>query len=461
MVERLVRASILAAFAATAVLIGGSLDAADDPPRVAAEPPMPAGPPMRRFDPSTESALRRQLADVPTMGFTQSEALRLYNPLAPPLKPATTTAPPPAPKINPNALLLARLDVGPYRFEKMRAVVDVAEFHSLPWRVRANCKIPKARAATLNELSTEMRRALPGLAQKAPIRKGIPDISAQDLRAALKSDQWTSPEGIPALIQLLQSESVPLRTALVELLGDIQGPEASVALARRAVFDLSPDIREKAVRLLQKRPTTEYVDALAANVRYPWPPAAYHAAEAIAFLELKEASPTLSAIVREPDPRLPTMGHGTMQKTDGVVTRELVRVNHLCNCLLCHAPSKAATDPVRGRIPIPGEEPPALYYASPGGIFARADITYLRQDFSVVQTVAPDDCNQWPAEQRFDFMVRQKKLPASPTVLAALSNATAGKEPVLDKSSFDASKLPDLNFHQKAAMFALLALEKK
>jgi hypothetical protein len=40
----------------------------------------------------------------------------------------------------------------------------------------------------------------------------------------------------------------------------------------------------------------------------------------------------------------------------------------------------------------------------------RADVTYLRQDFSLLQQVVKPD--KWPAWQRFDFLVRTRELPA-------------------------------------------------
>jgi hypothetical protein len=40
----------------------------------------------------------------------------------------------------------------------------------------------------------------------------------------------------------------------------------------------------------------------------------------------------------------------------------------------------------------------------------RADITYLRQDFSVTERVAKPD--KWPEWQRFDYLVRTRELTA-------------------------------------------------
>ena len=58
---------------------------------------------------------------------------------------------------------------------------------------------------------------------------------------------------------------------------------------------------------------------------------------------------------------------------------------------------------------MPSEAPPPGGPTSPqyydgDGIFVRADVTYLRQDFSVMQSV--ENPGKWPALQRFDFLVR-------------------------------------------------------
>jgi hypothetical protein len=92
------------------------------------------------------------------------------------------------------------------------------------------------------------------------------------------------------------------------------------------------------------------------------------------------------------------------------VVSELVRVNHLRNCYLCHAPALSIKDPVPGVVPSPGRELPPAYYGSSRGPFVRADVTYLRQDFSLMQRVEKPD--RWPPWQRFDFLVRTRELSA-------------------------------------------------
>jgi hypothetical protein len=91
---------------------------------------------------------------------------------------------------------------------------------------------------------------------------------------------------------------------------------------------------------------------------------------------------------------------------------------------LCHPPGNTpdildkqgffSVDVVAGAVPSPSTEipPPSqggYGFASPD-IMVRADVTYLRQDFSLLQPVknhAP-----WPEQQRFDFLVRTRTVTA-------------------------------------------------
>ena len=150
----------------------------------------------------------------------------------------------------------------------------------------------------------------------------------------------------------------------------------------------------------------DYSAALLDALRYPWPPAAEHAAEAIAALKLTALSPKVAALLKLPDPARPYSA--TVNGRQTFVVREVVRLNHMCNCMVCHAPSLNKDDLVRGRAPMPGEDPPPLYYQDRTGQFVRAEVTFLRQDFSVVQPVAAP--GKWPGQQRFDYLVRERPL---------------------------------------------------
>jgi hypothetical protein len=236
---------------------------------------------------------------------------------------------------------------------------------------------------------------------KAPRRKG----------GGNETLKWDRPETIPTLMQMLQTENTEIRSFLVKRLSQIEGKDATFALAQRAVFDLSPEVREEAVAALEKRDHKHFEQFLIDSLRSPWPPAAQHAAEVIVALKLKDAVTGMVKILKEPDPKLPFPSEG---KNHAV--REMVRINHLSNCMLCHAISTSQEDLVRGRVPTPGEEMPPLYYAERSGLFVRADITFIRQDFSVVQPVA--NPVKWPGQQRFDYLIRTRN--ATPTEVKLL-----------------------------------------
>ena len=223
-------------------------------------------------------------------------------------------------------------------------------------------------------------------------------------------------------MQMLQPEDSPIRALLVEVLAKIKGTEASVALAQRAVFDLSPGIREKAVQALADRPRAEFQKVLLETLRFPWAPAADHAAEALAALRLTDLQPDLVNLLKEPAPGLPYEGEVNGFKSP--VMREIVRMNHLSNCCLCHALSTSAGDLVRGRVPTPGQEMREPYYGESTGTFVRADITFLRQDFSLVQPVA--NPGKWGGQQRFDYLVRTRK--ATPMEAGLLRKMQNGKK---------------------------------
>jgi hypothetical protein len=275
-----------------------------------------------------------------------------------------------------------------------------------------DCRLGKEAAETLQALSRKLR---------VHLEASIPPRSANDprpdpkvLRSKLLEDpkqkEWLQPEAIPALQQLLMAENKPVRVLMVELLSKIKDKRATVALVQRALFDLHPEVREAAVKALNSRPRKDYAVWLTQALRYPWPPVVNHAAEALVSLRLKETARNLVSLLKEPDPSQPL--ESKLGKKKVRLVRELVRVNHLNNCLLCHAQSLSRTDLVRGAVPTPGEPLPAPVttpaYYDRGGTFVRADVTYLKQDFSVFQSVP--NPGKWPAHQRYDYLVRVRPI---------------------------------------------------
>jgi hypothetical protein len=227
----------------------------------------------------------------------------------------------------------------------------------------------------------------------------------QSLDNVLSAKMLSEDVGVRMVEQMLQVEDGVVREHLVKRLADTKGKSATAALARRAVFDLSFEVREAAVKALKDRPGKEYRPVLLEALRYPWAAVADHAAEALVALDDRAAVVELVGLLDEPDPRVPTQ-----DKDKKWLVPELVRVNHLGNCLLCHAPSTAKDDPVRGVVPERGKPLPQVYYESKKGDFVRADVTYLKQDFSVLQSVAEPD--KWPAIQRFDYLIRKRDVSA-------------------------------------------------
>jgi outer membrane biosynthesis protein TonB len=370
---------------------------------------------MKRRKETSDEDLRKQLLSVPELGLGQTAAAAVYAPLLELQKVGQF----------PSSL---EPDYGRRFLVEQARLLKRPDLTYLPWRQGADSQLGKESADRLHVLSLNLRASLRastpqgdirpdpdrlralllgGEAARSAARSGVRGVALSGVNdAEIKPSEWRQPGAIPALMQLLQHENTPIRLLLVELLSQIEGKEASVALAHRALFDLSSQVRERAVQALVDRPMVEYREALLSGFRHPWPAVADHAAEALVAIKDRDALPALVKLLTEPDPKLPV---AIKEKDKEVLaTRELVRINHLSNCMICHAPSLSKEDLVRGRVPVPGEDPPPLYYAETSGMFVRADTTFLRQDFSIVQPVASS--GKWPGNQRFDYLVRTRPL---------------------------------------------------
>jgi hypothetical protein len=302
----------------------------------------------------------------------------------------------------------ARLDGEPYPGPAIlaRERLDLA---SLPLVTGLESVLGKEPAENLQAMSRKLRRAIESCIPKG---SGDPRPDPEQLRKKLldKDGGWLKPEAVRCTRQMLAAENGPVRQIMVEVMARIPDRIATETLAITALTDLAPEVREAAVQALKGRPVEDYRPLLLGGLRYPWNGVVAHAAEALVALDGKEATPHLAKALLEPDPNLPVTFTQGKQKLH--VVRELVRVNHLANCVLCHAPSLDSADLVRGAVPIPGQPLPGpattpQYYES-GDSFVRADITYLRQHFSVMQPVLRS--GQWPANQRFDYLVRLRPL---------------------------------------------------
>jgi hypothetical protein len=324
---------------------------------------------------------------------------------------------------------------------------------SLPLRDGPACTLGPKKARDLDTLSRKLRIYLNTLAPAGP--NGRPMLVLrqrlrQDLRG--KKPEWLRGEAVPTLTQMLMADDVATRRLLVELLAAIPQEPATLALAQRAAFDLDAGVRAAAVEALAGRDPEVSRPVLLKALRYPWPPPADFAAEALVHLDDKGAVAELVVMLGEPRP-----GRPYVTPDRRVVIREVVKINHLANCLLCHPPALRGNEPVLGvdpvqSIPTPTSRNRGLAQAgrsfapSAGGhnygnrpttpgstpstpVMIRGDITFLRQDFSVgfplpppaqqvpqLERIAQGNpvldraIRTPPSPVRFDFVVRTRHL---------------------------------------------------
>jgi hypothetical protein len=379
------------------------------PASVVAAAPAPADaapvapvPSFKRRQHYNEEALRAKLSveardlDIEAEKGTSEKLLSEAKKTAPPrrIEKASADKDAPKPSSEPQAILelIARRD----------------DLKGLPVRNVDECQAPAKEAQTMQKLSLNVRdlsrvrgRQEPDSSFSAILQREAKLVGY--LLKMITGNEWRDEVGVRMLLQMFQPEGLAVRGQVVKMLASNKTKSGSAALAQWAVFDLHPEIREAAVKALKDRPSAEYRSVLLDALRYPWPPVADHAAEALVALGDRDAAVDLVRLLEQPDPRAPAQDREKKWRVP-----ELVRVNHLGNCLLCHAPSLTERDAVRGLIPERGKSLPVVYYESSDGNFVRADVTYLRQDFSLMQTVAEPD--KWPRWQRFDYLIRQREL---------------------------------------------------
>lgn len=279
----------------------------------------------------------------------------------------------------------------------------------LPFRLGPDAVLFKPQAESLSALSLQLRAKVQGCipAGRSDPRPD-PDQLYQSLLAGdsglFREKRWATDEAVPCIQQMLQADGPDIRRMSVELLRGIPTPAATEALVRWAVFDVESANRAAAVDALRDRDREAITRSLLVLIRYPWPRAVEHAAEALVALGCRDAVPLLAALLAlaDPDaPRAPELAGSSLR-----FRREMVRVNHARNCLMCHPPSPIATDLVRGAIPDqsqPLAPPTTPAYYTGTNQFVHASTTYLRQEFSVVLPVA--NPGPWPDHQRYDYLI--------------------------------------------------------
>jgi len=231
---------------------------------------------------------------------------------------------------------------------------------------------------------------------------------------------------VAALMQIFTGQPVDWQLSLASRLQQFDQSDAdknavTEALVKLAVFSPEESVREKALKGLKGRDTKAATGIVLKGLRYPWPSVARRAAELVVQLRRTDLVRELGKMLDEPDPRAPVMKDVKWYRAP--VLHEVVRVNHLRNCMLCHPgvdslPAFTGTSDIAkasglflsGSVPVPGTPPPSGYasLAPPIDLLVRADVTYLRQDFSLLEKVA--NAAPWPDVQRFDYLVRSRVL---------------------------------------------------
>jgi hypothetical protein len=334
----------------------------------------------------------------------------------------------------------------------------------LPMRDGPASALQPRAAAELETLSRKLRTYLTALAPEGQDGQRFTEALRVRLRDDIRGEkpEWLRAEAVPTLTQMLMAEDAPTRRMLVELLTAIPEKPATIALAQRAVFDLDAGVRASAVGALKGRDPEVWRPVLIKALSYPWVPPADFAAEALGHLKDRGAIAELVTLLKKPQPGRP---FATADRR--LVIQEVVKIQHEKNCMLCHVPAIASNARVLGvdptwpvpvsfatsnlalvktmsqlgarvvrrpeyskngevtisttefnnlRVPVITAPVPAL---------VRADITFLRQDFSVsfpVTTLARNDPKLQqlaqvnpavrrltnPPPVRFDYVVRTR-----------------------------------------------------
>lgn len=278
------------------------------------------------------------------------------------------------------------------------------ELRGLPFMMGDECRLSRTDAELMQSAVTTVHRAF------ANFNQASESVDLWDLYAMQKPKLNQSDAA--ALTQIFGPGHPKLKAGVVRQLRGMQNLRATKELVKLAIFDLSSDVRTAALDALKDRPKEEYGDALIHGLRYPLGYVAEQAANAIVVLRRTDLLPDVAAVLGETAPGDPYPVHGN--KTVYVV-REVVRVNHLRNCLLCHAPAEVGNeDEVPGLVQVSNAPRRSGYSGTltvaqeiaNGEHGVRADVTYLRQDFSLMMANDQKDANS--VIQRFDFVVRTR-----------------------------------------------------
>ena len=281
------------------------------------------------------------------------------------------------------------------------------DLHGLPLTMGKECQSNASETRDLSQVSSNLGRAIGQFNGSL----GSRDVAQNDAFRNLSIKQAvsflvknSSSQKLKTIDHILLIDHPRLRLEFIAALQKNDSAAAIELIANKAKFDLEPEIRVAATDALADVKPEKYRKHLLEGLKYPWHVVAEHSAEALVRLNDQDAVPHLIEMLDLPHPQFPTRINGQLAQ------RELVGINHMRNCLMCHAPSISSMDSARGLIPHTSRPLPRRYYESedPVTFAVRADITYLEQDFSVVQSV--ENSGPWPRTQRFDYVVQNRKL---------------------------------------------------
>jgi hypothetical protein len=296
-----------------------------------------------------------------------------------------------------------------------------ADLAGLPFAMGDDCRTTGERAGAFKQAAEAVRGDKgAGLLSKLP----GPDAGEEKRQQFYQAN-------LAVIRQVMPAEEAPHQDSLVHALAAVPSPEATRELARVAVYSADEAARAEAVRALSVRREEGSTEVLLAGLSYPWPAVADHAASAIVKLKRKDLAGEVKRLLAAPDPRGPRAE--VKNGREETVAYELVRVNHLRNCQLCHAPAERGKTPEEtlvAEIPVPAESLPdnrSGYGQTESNLLVRLDVTYLRQDFSAMQDVRDWTAGSWPARQRFDYLLRRRVL--SPAEAADLRERLAADTP--------------------------------
>ena len=217
----------------------------------------------------------------------------------------------------------------------------------LPWRLDDSCELDKDESRLL---MTASRSAIGFRARAASKGVHSDSIKSQSAMLAANLIQDTS-----AIVQILQAQPPLIRTRMVKLLSLKEDEESIQAIADRTLFDTSKEVRDLALHELKLHPPEEVRERLMNGFDHVWQPVAVNAANALVELNDEFSLDDLRKKLNMPDPHAPYQDQEGNWKV-----RELVRVNHLRNCLMCHAPVvDPKVSPFMAAVPEPKKAPPS------------------------------------------------------------------------------------------------------